>query len=399
MRTRILPVADLLMAAAHADRHMEVEEIDRIEALLGRIWDPKDPPQSLPSEIRQHMEEFRPDTFSMEATVGPFLHEDAGFKRKLLEMVVSIHESDGELDFLEDTFVRELGFKLGLQDDEYADLCLRFMDDDEEEGGSADTMGFAREDLEKTDAAARTPKNDDLDATASTPLPSEPSSADEAEHEWSFDAVSTGSVQPVLAGAKLAGAATQWEEAPASAGPLPSVDDQAIYELVFRTVDLFLSHHPGLSLNEEQREHVLESAWSAFSRLVPVARGKKKTTKKKTSKKKVAKKKASKKKASKKKVAKKKASKKKASKKKVAKKKASKKKVAKKKASKKKASKKKVAKKKAAKKKASKKKVAKKKAAKKKVAKKKVAKKKVAKKKASKKKASKKKASKKKRGR
>ena len=63
----------------------------------------------------------------MDEAVGPFLAESPEFKRKLLEFAVSVHESDGELDFLEDTFVRELGFKLGLQEDDYKDLCLEFL--------------------------------------------------------------------------------------------------------------------------------------------------------------------------------------------------------------------------------------------------------------------------------
>ena len=351
MRSRILPVADLLMAAAHADRHMEVEEIDRIEALLARILEPEaSGPVSLPSQLRQHMEDFRPEDFSMEATVGPFLHEDTAFKRKLLEMVVSIHESDGELDFLEDTFVRELGFKLGLADEEYADLCLRFLEDEGEEDmadSPAETHGFSRptsqpelSDLDKTEVVDRKASL----ASAPTPVPGDPSGA---EHEWSFEAVSTGSAQPVLARAETATYASPgtWEGPPASSEPLPSVDDQALYELVFRTVDLFLSQHPALRLTDQQREDFAEGAWGAFSALVPKVRTKKKTAKKKTAKRKAAKNTAKKKTA--KKTAKKKAAKKTAKKKaakKTAKKKATKK-TAKKKATKK------TAKKKAAKKK------------------------------------------------
>ena len=400
MRTRILPVADLLMAAAHADRHMEVEEIDRIEALLARILEPGATGSvSLPSHLRQHMEDFRPEDFSMETTVGPFLHEDTAFKRKLLEMVVSIHESDGELDFLEDTFVRELGFKLGLADDEYADLCLRFLEEEGEEDQAdspAETHGFARPiptlepaDLDKTELVERAEK---LSACAPTPVPAE---GTEAEHEWSFEAVSTGSARPVLARAETATYASPgtWEGPPASSEPLPSVEDQALYELVFRTVDLFLSQHPALKLNEQQREEFAEGAWGAFSALVPKVRGKSK--KKTAAKKKATKKTAAKKKAPKKTAAKKKAPKKTASKKKASKNTASKKTAAKKKAPKKTASKKTAAKKKATKKTAAKKKATKKTAAKKKASKKTAAKKTAAKKKASKKTAAKKKATKK----
>ncbi|HBP21003.1 MAG TPA: hypothetical protein DEA08_24860, partial [Planctomycetes bacterium] len=235
LRQRINAVADLLLAAAHADRHMEAEEIDRIEELLGKLCAPEGSagPVPLPAELRAHMEAFRPDAFDMDEAVGPFLTEPSSTKRRVLEMAFSVHESDGELDFLEDTFIRELGFKLGLQEDEYQDLCLEFLGDDEED---EDESGAAPVDLSDREpppeeeeetptisAPGVTDSGSESDtviagtrvspalATAADPEATHAAGTPES-HEWSFDEVSTGNAQPVLERAEEAQRRSEEEE-------------------------------------------------------------------------------------------------------------------------------------------------------------------------------------------
>ena len=175
MRERIESVADILLAAAHADHHVEPQELERIEAILREIWaqDPSpeslvrrvasfeegealppdevtriggilrelEPREDLPAHLVQRLADFDPGAFSMDEAVGPFLHESAPFKRRLLEMAVSVHESDGELDFAEDTFVRELGYKLGLEEAEFRDLLLEVFEPREEAAGAPAPAG------------------------------------------------------------------------------------------------------------------------------------------------------------------------------------------------------------------------------------------------------------------
>ncbi len=160
MRDRIEALGDILLAAAHADHHVEAQEIDKIEEILTTIWradasaeavvkrvaDLKpgeadaaeleqlaarmkalEPKNSLPSELMQRLADFDPGRFDIDEAVGPFLHEPVEVKRRLLELAVSVHEADGELDFAEDTFIRELGFKLGLDLSQFGDLLLEFL--------------------------------------------------------------------------------------------------------------------------------------------------------------------------------------------------------------------------------------------------------------------------------
>ena len=161
MRDRIEAIGDILLAAAHADHHVEAQEIDRIEEILRSIWRgevaspqalveqvahlgegerlaPEEveriggmlgrlqPSDELPADLVQRLADFDPTRFDMDEAVGPFLAEPHATKRKLLELAYSVHESDGELDFAEDTFIRELGYKLGLSLDEFRDLVLEF---------------------------------------------------------------------------------------------------------------------------------------------------------------------------------------------------------------------------------------------------------------------------------
>ena len=213
MRDRVHAVADLLVAAAHADHRIEVEEIDRIEEILKGIGT-----GDLPAGLRQRMDDFDPDGFDMNEAVGPFLTESSGFKRKLLELVVSVHESDGELDFHEDTFVRELGYKLGLAEDEYCDLCLEFLPEDASSTPAPPPPPAAPRIEPPRDltphiefpetASPPTGWSDPpappapLESVSSPPpaprVPTAPQSPGAPEPEWSFADVRTGQPQRVL---------------------------------------------------------------------------------------------------------------------------------------------------------------------------------------------------------
>ena len=111
MRERIEQVGDILLAAAHADHHVEAAEIDKIEAILKSIWRQEPSPDSLvrrvtefregdavdagemarlgsmlrdlqprgeelPASLVQRLADFDASRFDIDEAVGPFLHED-----------------------------------------------------------------------------------------------------------------------------------------------------------------------------------------------------------------------------------------------------------------------------------------------------------------------------------
>ncbi len=171
MRDRIEQVGDILLAAAHADHHVEAAEIDKIEEILKEIWRAEAPPEQevrrvaefrqgesvdagelarlgsmlrdlqpreeLPAALQQRLADFDPASFDMDEAVGPFRPDSVEVKRRLLELAVAVHESDGELDFAEDTFIRELGYKLGLQLEQFNDLLLEFLPGDAADAAKA----------------------------------------------------------------------------------------------------------------------------------------------------------------------------------------------------------------------------------------------------------------------
>ena len=133
MKDRIETVADILMAAAHADHHVEPEEVTRIEELLREILGV----ETVPDALIQRLADFEPDAFDMGQAVAPFQGEAFEVKRKLMDMCYSVHDSDGELDFAEDTFIRELGVTLGLKLEDFKDLLLEFLPGDGADSGAS----------------------------------------------------------------------------------------------------------------------------------------------------------------------------------------------------------------------------------------------------------------------
>ncbi len=126
MRERIEQVGDILLAAAHADHHVEAAEIDKIEEILKKIWREEPTPdqvvrrvtefregesvdeaemarlgsmlrdlqprEELPASLVQRLADFDPATFDIDEAVGPFLPESIEFKRRLLELAVAVLE-------------------------------------------------------------------------------------------------------------------------------------------------------------------------------------------------------------------------------------------------------------------------------------------------------------------
>jgi uncharacterized tellurite resistance protein B-like protein len=124
MRDRIESVGRILMAAAHADQHVEPQEVDRIEEILREIWGQALP---LPEVLTRHLSDFDPATFDLDEAVLPLIDQPAETKRRILELVVSVHDADGELDYREDAFVKRLGDKLGLARAQFEDLLLEIL--------------------------------------------------------------------------------------------------------------------------------------------------------------------------------------------------------------------------------------------------------------------------------
>ncbi len=122
--SRVIPIlADLLMGAAYADRKIDGRELETVRAKL-RAWLEVD---TLPDDVKEHLEEFDPEAFNLEGTAALLRFEDAAQSRKVLELVVAVHEADDELDLDEDAYLRDLAKAMGLDESNYSDLKLEIL--------------------------------------------------------------------------------------------------------------------------------------------------------------------------------------------------------------------------------------------------------------------------------
>lgn len=126
MKDRIAEIADLLLGAAYADQQLHGHETQAVRRLLSDVLEEG----VLPGELEKRISSFKPESFDLAATAAVFKGDSAASKRRLLELVVAVHEADEELDLDEDDYVKRLAAALGLPASAYADLTLDIEIDD-----------------------------------------------------------------------------------------------------------------------------------------------------------------------------------------------------------------------------------------------------------------------------
>jgi uncharacterized tellurite resistance protein B-like protein len=119
MKDRITLVADILMAAAHADAQLHGEERNAVRRLLRQVLGG----EALPMDLDFRVDEFNPETFDLGEAAAAFVADPPEVRRRLLELVSAVHAADEEFDLSEDAFVRQLGAALGLPEESYKDLA------------------------------------------------------------------------------------------------------------------------------------------------------------------------------------------------------------------------------------------------------------------------------------
>ena len=106
---RILPLCDLLLGAAYADKQLAEQEREEVCAVI------KDMAGSeLPSEVETRIAKFDPNKFDLTKAVAPFRADSEDERRKILFLVSAVIEADEEIDFAEDDYLRALAKALGL---------------------------------------------------------------------------------------------------------------------------------------------------------------------------------------------------------------------------------------------------------------------------------------------
>jgi uncharacterized membrane protein YebE (DUF533 family) len=96
------------LGAAYADRELKDQERDEVRALLEELAG------DLPTEVEMKIATFDPEKFDLQSAAAAFKSDSEDDRKKLLYLVSAVNESDEEIDFAEDQYLRDLGAALGL---------------------------------------------------------------------------------------------------------------------------------------------------------------------------------------------------------------------------------------------------------------------------------------------
>jgi uncharacterized tellurite resistance protein B-like protein len=125
MKERIHLIADLLMGAAHADGGLDGQEQATVKRLVREILGTA----TLPIELSFRIEDFDPKSLDLESIGGKFAGDSLLEKRRLLELISSLHASADEVDVAEDAYVRKVGSAIGLDERHFRDLASAIIED------------------------------------------------------------------------------------------------------------------------------------------------------------------------------------------------------------------------------------------------------------------------------
>jgi uncharacterized tellurite resistance protein B-like protein len=136
MKDHIETITDLLLGAAYADKRLEGREKDQIRALLGKLAGA----DTLPAAIEKRFIDFQPARFDATAA-GKLLAGLGNDRRRVLEMIAAVTESDDEVDIAEDQYIRKVAEGMGLAEKQFRDLIVDFQEIDELEGILGESLG------------------------------------------------------------------------------------------------------------------------------------------------------------------------------------------------------------------------------------------------------------------
>jgi uncharacterized tellurite resistance protein B-like protein len=116
---RILPLCDLLLGAAHADKQFQDRERAEVREVLVELTEAE-----LTPELEDRIASFDPARFDLQATAAQFRGDPEDDRRRVVSLVAAVHDADDELDFAEDQYLRALAAALELPDSALEGLKL-----------------------------------------------------------------------------------------------------------------------------------------------------------------------------------------------------------------------------------------------------------------------------------
>jgi uncharacterized tellurite resistance protein B-like protein len=134
MKEHIDTITDLLLGAAYADKRLEGDEIDAITKLVCKLLGA----EALPDAQAAQLKAFNPAKFDVAAAGSTLSGLSDDDKKRVLELVASINESDEVIDLDEDAYLRKVAAALGVADSVLAEHAIEILSDDDLDGMLAD---------------------------------------------------------------------------------------------------------------------------------------------------------------------------------------------------------------------------------------------------------------------
>src|SRR3954471_16277153 len=97
---RILPLCELLLGAAYADKELKEQEKDKVRELLEEMC------SDLPTEVELKIVSFNPGEWDMKSAAAAFKADPEEDRKKVLQLVAAVNDADDELDIAEDEYLR-----------------------------------------------------------------------------------------------------------------------------------------------------------------------------------------------------------------------------------------------------------------------------------------------------
>jgi putative colanic acid biosynthesis UDP-glucose lipid carrier transferase len=118
--SRYFPVAEALMAAAHADKPASERESDAVRRMLCELLEV----ERLPDRLEQRLRAFDPSGVDVKTLADQLMSSPVAGRHTLVSLTAQVCEADGNLDLSEDRYILALALALGMQPDEYGHIVF-----------------------------------------------------------------------------------------------------------------------------------------------------------------------------------------------------------------------------------------------------------------------------------
>ena len=127
MKQHVETITNLLLGAAYADKRLEGNEVEAINSILNKILGTSE----LPEERQAQIKGFNPAKFDVASATAGLQIISTDDKRKILELIATVNDSDDELDLDESEYLEKVALGLGLQESSFSDLTIEVLEDDD----------------------------------------------------------------------------------------------------------------------------------------------------------------------------------------------------------------------------------------------------------------------------